>query len=53
MEKKHGNVEENLSKALMRGICALNMEAMSVLQKPQVDGHQSIDDLEFGHSNQQ
>lgn len=53
MEKKHGNVEENLSKALMRGICALNMEAMSVLQKPQVDGHQSIDDLEFANSNQQ
>lgn len=31
MEVKQGNYEENLTKALMRGVCALNMEAMSVL----------------------
>ena len=31
MEAKQGNYEENLTKALMRGVCALNMEAMSVL----------------------
>jgi len=35
MESKEGNYEENLTKALMRGVCALNMEAMSVLHRPE------------------
>lgn len=35
MESKQGNYEENLTKALMRGVCALNMEAMSVLHRPE------------------
>ena len=34
MERKQSNYEEGLSKALMRGVCALNMEAMSVLNNP-------------------
>ena len=33
-ERKTSNYEEGLSKALMRGVCALNMEAMSVLNNP-------------------
>ena len=34
-ESKQNNYEENLTKALMRGVCALNMEAMSVLHRPE------------------
>jgi centrosomal protein POC5 len=34
MDQKQSNYEEGLSKALMRGVCALNMEAMSVLNNP-------------------
>jgi len=34
MENKQQRYEEGLSKALMRGVCALNMEAMSVLNNP-------------------
>ena len=34
LEQKHARYEEGLSKALMRGVCALNMEAMSVLNNP-------------------
>ena len=38
LEQKHARYEEGLSKALMRGVCALNMEAMSVLNNPDFNG---------------
>lgn len=38
MENKQQRYEEGLSKALMRGVCALNMEAMSVLNNPDFQG---------------
>ena len=38
MESKQQRYEEGLSKALMRGVCALNMEAMSVLNNPDFQG---------------
>ena len=36
------NMQENLKKAFMRGVCALNFEAMNILQPSQVP---SFDDL--------
>lgn len=38
IEAKQNNYEENLTKALMRGVCALNMEAMSVIHSGESDG---------------
>ena len=42
LEQKHARYEEGLSKALMRGVCALNMEAMSVLNNPDFNGKNTI-----------
>ena len=32
--------EENMKKALMRGVCALNLEAMSIFNEDNLNNHQ-------------
>lgn len=40
--------EENMRKALMRGVCALNMEAMSIFNENQVPFNQILTDTQLG-----
>ena len=35
LHREREHYEENMKKAFMRGVCALNMEAMNMFQEPE------------------
>ena len=38
LHKEREHYEENMKKAFMRGVCALNMEAMNMFHEPDPEG---------------
>lgn len=48
LHRERENYEENMKKAFMRGVCALNMEAMNMFHEPEAEGQEQQG---YSHTN--